>query len=359
MIVLDNGTSLESKYLYYYSNTKKFLQPDIRSYHQYWKPIEERISRSSIVYISTDGVYNNININILYNTSTSKFVLDDKNVIPLTSLSDISKRTGSPIERKTSYFFGYPSYDQLPIDSVSVTSTIDEKISGVESNASFQMVSSSLYANLISNSLFKPLPGTLVEIEGIKELYEASNTPFKVYLKEDATESGLKKVEGPTVLHIATHGFFLPELDNSSNNQPAQSNPLLRSGLVLAGAEKLQMDPSLSTENGILTAYEAMNLNLNNTQLVVMSACETGLGTISNGEGVYGLQRAFQIAGAKSVVMSMWTVNDTATQLLMKMFYSNWLKGEDKHEAFRNAQLELKKEYSEPYDWGAVIMNGV
>ena len=220
------------------------------------------------------------------------------------------------------------------------------------------MVSSSLYANLISNSLFKPLPGTLIEIEQIKKIYELSNTPYKVFLRENATESALKKVEGPTVLHIATHGFFLPTMSNSSGSN-AKSNPLLQSGLVLAGAEKLQKQPNLSSENGVLTAYEAMNLNLNNTELVVMSACETGLGTISNGEGVYGLQRAFQIAGAKSVVMSMWTVNDTATQQLMKHFYNNWLNGEDKHEAFRNAQLELKKIYNKPYYWGAFIMNGL
>lgn len=359
MVVLENGRSLESKDLSYYSNTIKYLKDDHRSYSQYWKPIEEKVGNSKVIYMSTDGVYNHININILFNPSTNTYVLDSTNVIPLTSLSDISKRTSGVIKKKTSYFFGYPSYDKLPVDSSAVASSIDDKISEAENNASFQMVSTSLYANLISNSLFKPLPGTLVEVEEIKELYENSNTPYKVFLKEQATEAELKKVDGPTVLHIATHGFFLPVMNNDDDSQPAKSNPLLQSGLVLAGAEKLQKNPSLSTENGVLTAYEAMNLNLNTTQLVVMSACETGLGTISNGEGVYGLQRAFQIAGAKSVVMSMWTVSDTATQQLMKLFYTNWLNGEDKHDAFRHAQLELKKTFDKPYYWGAFIMNGL
>jgi CHAT domain-containing protein len=358
-VMLKNSNLLESKYLRYYSNATRFLRDDLRSYAKYWKPIEDQLNDSNIIYVSTDGVYNNINLNILYNPVTRKYVLDNKNVIPLTSLSDISKRTLGTISKNPSYFFGYPSYSKLPEDTSLTNSTIETKIAEAENNASFDVVSNSLYSNLISNSLFKPLPGTLIEVEQIKELYELKNTPYKSFLKESATEAALKKVEEPTVLHIATHGFFLPTISNSEGNQPAKSNPLLQSGLVLAGAEKLQKNPNLSSENGVLTAYEAMNLNLNSTQLVVMSACETGLGTISNGEGVYGLQRAFQIAGAKSVVMSMWTVNDTATQQLMKQFYTNWLNGEDKHEAFRNAQLELKKKYSKPYYWGAFIMNGL
>jgi CHAT domain-containing protein len=191
-------------------------------------------------------------------------------------------------------------------------------------------------------------------------LLTSANWTVSTYTKIQATEENFKTLDSPGVLHVATHGFFLSDVDvrdelATDETSAITNNPLFRSGLLLAGASA---DRTGKTEDGILTAYEAMNLSLDQTDLVALSACETGLGEVRNGEGVYGLQRAFSVAGAKAVLMSLWQVDDAATQELMTNFYSHWLKGGDKYTAFRQAQLELKAKYPQPYYWGAFVLSG-
>jgi CHAT domain-containing protein len=210
------------------------------------------------------------------------------------------------------------------------------------------------------------LPGTKLEVENIAKILKAGGYQTTPYLQKAATEAVIKTLKGPSIVHIATHGYFQADVEQASvgvHQENAKDNPLLRSGLLLAGASATisgDVMPNLeSNDNGVLTAYEAMNLSLDGTDMIILSACETGLGDVRAGEGVYGLQRAFLVAGAKAMVMSLWKVDDAATQALMTNFYTNLAKGTPKAKAFKQAQLQLMTKFKEPYYWGAFVMMGM
>ncbi|UQA55173.1 CHAT domain-containing protein [Polyangium aurulentum] len=221
--------------------------------------------------------------------------------------------------------------------------------------------------------LFPPLPGTAEEGRTISAMLSGS----ALVTDAQATEAALKRVRGPEVLHIATHGFFLGEpkdaaaktraleleMSNAAaggGNAPKSTmvfpdNPLLRSGLALAGANRREGE-----EDGLLTALEAAGIDLWGTKLVVLSACETGVGDISNGEGVYGLRRALVLAGAQTSLMSLWQVDDEATRDLMIEYYRRLGAGEGRVEALRRAQLALLagEGRRHPFYWAAFIASG-
>jgi CHAT domain-containing protein len=160
-------------------------------------------------------------------------------------------------------------------------------------------------------------------MDAISKILKASGYTVTEYSQKNATEANVKTIKGPTIVHIATHGYFLADVETEGsafgvNIENANDNPLLRSGLMLANAAGTvsgKRMPNLdSNDNGVLTAYEAMNLNFEGTDLIILSACETGLGDVKAGEGVYGLQRAFLVAGADALIMSLWKVDDAATK---------------------------------------------
>lgn len=196
------------------------------------------------------------------------------------------------------------------------------------------------------------------------------------WIDAEALEGRLKRCDSPGIMHLATHGFFFEDqrhvprgdwLDAVRLEQPQErlsgirlENPLLRSGLALAGANRWLNNYLLpeDAEDGLLTAEDVTGLELSNTELVVLSACETGLGEIRVGEGVLGLRRAFVLAGASTLVMSLWKVPDEQTSELMVDFYRRLLGGEGRAEALRNAQLAMKEKYPDPLYWGAFICQG-
>jgi len=224
---------------------------------------------------------------------------------------------------------------------------------------------------------FDPLSGTAREAKAISKTLSQKGLTSTLHLQADAREKYLKQVQSPRILHLATHGFFLENLDWIITDKgmgiewlklvfadplsarmaalPWLENPLLRSGLALAGANA---GGGGKDEDGILTALESSVLDLQGTEVVVLSACKTGLGELQIGEGVYGLRRSFQLAGAQTVIASLWRVSDEYTAELMSNFYRRWLSGADKSTALRDSALEICKRKPHPYYWGAFICLG-
>jgi CHAT domain-containing protein len=217
-----------------------------------------------------------------------------------------------------------------------------------------------------------PLPGTKQEVQQIARLLQAQRWAVNLYEGKAAVVEAIKGVQAPRLLHVATHGDFAADPAEArretfsvrgidSPGQPAiLTDPMLRSGLFFTGANRYRagLPPPAGADDGVLTAYEATQLNLQGTELVVLSACKTGLGQARDGEGVFGLRRAFQVAGAQAVMMTMWMVPDDETQELMAIFYQKWLAGADKNEALREAQRELRKRSGDRSNWGAFVLVG-
>jgi len=222
---------------------------------------------------------------------------------------------------------------------------------------------------------FSRLPDTRLEGEKIADMLGVS--PL---LDEKAVESRIKTCKSPFILHIATHGFFLPDQYDDPNRDGhsraeiamlpddgsirtsilGRENPMLRSGLVFAGVNTWRdgRETPPEAEDGVLTAEDVSGIDLTDTQLVVLSACQTALGSVHVGEGVFGLRRAFVLAGAKTLVMSLWHVADKQTLDLMVLFYKRMLAGEPRAEALRQARLTIKKSNPHPFYWGAFICQG-
>jgi CHAT domain-containing protein/lipopolysaccharide biosynthesis regulator YciM len=213
-----------------------------------------------------------------------------------------------------------------------------------------------------SGLIFRPLAYTALEVQDLKALLVLDAA--HVLLRRNATEASLKRLHSPRILHIASHGFFLSDQQlseaksaRSSMPMPLGENPLLRSGIALAGANQRR---SGDAEDGILTALEVAQLDLHGTELVVLSACDTAVGEVQNGEGVYGLRRALALAGAQTQVASLWKVSDAATRTLMVDYYRRLLQGEGRSAALRQAQRAMLADprLAHPYYWASLVPIG-
>lgn len=324
LVVMNEGKKMETEAALFYQQCIKNKTTDEKSFENFWQPLDTVLKGKRKIFLSPDGIYNQVNINTVQ-SPRGHYLISQYDFVLISNPKDLLKKQEAPsLADKKAMLMGYPDFgsDRIP-----------------------------------------ELPATQYEVDEINKLLSVAGYKVNELVQKDATETNLKQAKQVSILHIATHGYFLQNVEKifwpiGVHTENAKENILLRSGLILAGATK-EKEAAVSLDslnNGIITAYEAMNLDLHGTRLVVLSACETGLGEIKAGEGVYGLQRAFLVAGADAVVMSLWKVDDRATQQLMNNFYFNWIKNGEKQKAFKEAQLQLMNVYKEPYYWGAFVM---
>jgi CHAT domain-containing protein/Tfp pilus assembly protein PilF len=319
--------------------------PNHEIYNLIWKPLEQNLSDVNTVYFSATGLLHKISFAAL-STDKNEFLCDQYKLVQLSSTAQLIESEGFSFSaNSTASLFGGVKYST-------------EKTKRV---------------------IWNYLPGSLSEVDSI---YSNLKTQLTVnyFIHEKASEENFKEVVSESnFIHIATHGFFYPDPDliqketykeeskedidfrgggasygiwNFVNNK----NPLMRSGIALAGSNDMwDRDVFAEGEDGVLTAQEVTTLNLRNTDLVVLSACETGLGDIRGNEGVYGLQRAFKMAGVRYLIMSLWQVPDEETAEFMILFYTKLLIQKDIRQAFSETQKEMRAKY-DPYFWAAFVL---
>lgn len=331
LVLLPNGTALEQRYYRYCRNAFRYGNEDKVSYSQYWAAIKQHIPDNRRIILAPDGIYNQLNP-LAFQDETGKYMLERNDIVLVSNTKDLlNRKGGTVVTGKQLVLMGNPEYY--------TNSSPDTLAEGLK---------------------LETLTGAEDEIYKVRTVFKQAGWEFDTRINEEVTEHSIKALESPGIFHIATHGFFLDTKATTDGLLETAQNPLLRSGLMLTGAGDFFNGNvfDLNRQEGILTAYEAMSLSLQETDLVVLSACETGLGDMVTGEGVFGLQRAFIVAGADALIMSLFKVSDETTQELMTLFYSELLRTGNKRDAFRFAMKQMHQKYDKPIHWGAFTMVG-
>ena len=330
-------------------------------YDHIWSKLEPYINEGDNVYFAPDGLLHQINIEVLQDAE-GRLANEKWNLHRVSSTRELCMKK-SKIDISSAALYGGLTYDMdnSELMSQSRTTLLSDN----------KPASRGFVADSTMRSGWKALPATMDEIDAIEQMFKVHQVKVNSYTKTIGNEESFKALSGKktTIIHLATHGFFYKNeeakhknffrLLNIDNNVYETDNSLKRSGLILAGAQRAWQGKTIpdSVEDGILLAEEIATMDLTGTDLVVLSACDTGLGDITS-EGVFGLQRAFKKAGVQTLIMSLWKVDDKATSLFMQIFYKHWLGGKNKHEAFTLAQKTVRehKYYSNPYYWAGFIM---
>jgi CHAT domain-containing protein len=328
-------------------------------YEMLLKPIEADIKGKKHLYISPDGNLNLIPFEVLM-TPEGKYLMEDYNITYIAAGRDIIRFADTNVAKGEPLIIADPDYDM----------GLQEKTRVAKTMGIIETRGPSPLTRDAKDLRFKRLPDTKQEANSIEKVVrEIYRTGVRNYQDRNALEEILFTAKSPRILHLATHGYFLK--DEETKKQPQMmgfisperdrfvdigiENPMLRSGIVLAGVNASLKE---GKDDGLVSAEKILGLRLKGTDLVVLSACDTGTGEVKSGEGVFGLKRSFILSGAKTVVMSLWSIPSKETTELMTEFYTLMAKGKTKAEALREARLNLMKKKPNPFYWGAFVMVG-
>lgn len=315
------------------------------------QPVRALLGPARHLLISPDGALNLVPFAALIDEH-GKYLIEAYTITYLTSGRDLLRLQVARASRSAPVIVADPALGE---PALIASSAAAGRTQGVQTNGSRLDY---------SQVFFGPLPGASAEAQALKQLLPEAS----LLTRDQATKRALQQVRGPSILHIATHGFFLQDDERITHADGVSEdtrlgkwvahveNPLLRSGLALAGANA----GASGATDGVLTAMEATDLDLWGTQLVVLSACDTGVGEIRNGEGVYGLRRALVLAGSESQMMTLWPVSDRGTRDLIVGYYVALLRGAGRGEALRVIQIKMlhAASHSHPYYWASFILSG-
>ena len=373
-------------------------------YNLIWQPLEKELQDIHTIYYAPSGMLHQISfgaVPVSFNhkgtqsdvtkahKEVSELLSDRYNLQLLSSTREIfrlKKETTTNLQDKTAAIYGGLLYDIEKEKMIAEAQIYSPDITRPLLISTFPLVAEIQKQMSNSEDLFPSstgnvrgigirqsfLPGTEKEVELINKYFNDSQIPINLKMYSAGNEESFKQLSGtsPGIIHIATHGYFFADIENKSSNDlmtrlsgsdfggKVFNNQLLRSGLLLSGSNRAWTGTDLieGIEDGILTADEISQMNLIKTELVVLSACETGLGEAKTAEGVFGLQRAFKLAGVETLIMSLWKVPDNATADLMTTFYQLWLSGKTKQVAFSEAQQQVREKYKDVYFWAGFVM---
>lgn len=351
-------TIIEDNALDHASKISKLYGADSDLYSQLWSPLEKYFNGAKKIYFSPTDVLNLLSFQAI-RVSDTEFLIDSYDLHQLTStgmLAERKKMSTKTEQVRSANIYGAIFYNDMQYQS-------DEYIASIRRQHK-QHTQPLLAKRLVVDDAFPFLENTLYESDGINDVLLSCGIKTREKIGFAPTEEEIRMLDGnsPSILHIATHGFFIANPKEAKKieyfKKTTVINPMTCSGLALADAETSWLGQSKreSTDDNILTASEVSELDLKNTQLVVLSACETGLGGVS-AEGVFGLQRGFKQAGVRTICASLWSVEDQSTAELMQNFYTYWLVGKlSKQEAMRKAMLTQKTKNADPLYWAPFVM---